>query len=283
MILWMQMQVIALKVRKILIGMEIIMRKFISCFLCILLVISLFSSFAFAENGNEICMIGHKGYSACFQENTTESFRKAGEAGFGGAETDIRMTKDGVLVTCHDDEIETADGRRMKLSRYTYKELTAQPLKNDFTDSELYLCTLAQYFDICKEFGMFCFVEIKGYLPIWKIIEAFKIAEEHYDLSMCEFQSFELLVLFVAHIAFPELRIMLTTNTYNLNAKIALLLGFDIDINHTGINEEVVRKFHNKGLKVSTFTVNDKEELERVVSLGVDFVESDCFFSVDAS
>ena len=259
------------------------MRKFISILLCMLLVVSLFSSFAFAENSGGICMIGHKGYSACYQENTTESFRMAGEAGFGGAETDVRMTKDGVLVVNHDAEIETSDGKKMKISRYTFDQLTAQPIKNEYTDTELYLCSLAEYFDICKEYGMFCFIEIKEYLPIWKIIEAFRLAESHYDLSMCEFQSFELIVLLVAHIAFPNLKIMLTTNNYNLNAKIALLLGFDIDINHTGISEEVVKKFHDKGLKVSTFTVNDKEELQRVVSLGVDFIESDCFYSADVA
>ena len=259
------------------------MRKLISSLLCILLVISLLSTFAFAGNSGEIGMIGHKGYSACYQENTSESFRMAGEAGFDGVETDVRMTKDGVLVVNHDAEIETFDGKKMKISRYTFEQLIAQPIKNDYSDTELYLCSLAEYFDICKEYGMLCFIEIKEYLPIWKIVEVFRTAEEHYDLSKCEFESFELLVLLVARIAFPKLDIMLTTNKYNLNARIALLIGFDLDINHSGIDQDVVDKFHKKGAKVCTFTVNDEEELKYVVSLGVDFVQTDCFFSANVA
>lgn len=222
-------------------------------------------------------MIGHKGYSAMYQENTSESFQKAAEAGFHGVETDVRMTKDGVFVLSHGEEVEFSDGTTMKVARHTFRELTAKPLRNDYTDSTLYLCTLEEYFEICKANGLFCFIELKDYFPIHKILEVFRLAKKTYDLQMCEFQSFELLVLLVAHIAFPDLRIMLTTNSYNFNARVALLLGFDLDMNAGGLTEDVVQKFHNKGRLVSCFTVNDREEALRCAACGVDFMESDCF------
>lgn len=260
------------------------MKRLFSLFLAAILVFSCCClSFALPEQPqkdetqHQVAMIGHKGYSAYYQENTIESFQKAAEAGFSGVETDVRMTKDGVFVLSHGEEIEMADGTMMKIARHTYRELTAQPLKNEYTDTTLYLCTLAEYFDLCKENDLFCFIELKGYFPIFKIVEVFKLAKEHYDLQKCEFQSFELLVLLVAHIAFPDLRIMLATNTYNFNAKVALFLGFDLDMNHESLTADVVQRFHDKDRLVSCFTVNDKEEALRCAACGVDFMETDLF------
>ena len=81
---------------------------------------------------NTPAMIGHKGYSEKYPENTALAIRKAAEAGFSGTEADIRLTKDGVFVLSHDTEIETADGQTLRISRHTFQELTAQPLKNEF-------------------------------------------------------------------------------------------------------------------------------------------------------
>ena len=224
-----------------------------------------------------VAMIGHKGYSLKYQENTALAFQKAAEVGFSGVETDVRLTKDGVFVLSHDEEIELADGTRMRVSRHTYKELTAQPLKNELDETAVYLCRFEEYLDICKENDMICFIEIKEYFPIHKIIELFRLAKQHYDLQKCEFQSFELLVLLVAHIAFPHLRIMLTTNSYNFNAKVALLLGFDLDMRHENVTADLVETFHKKGRLVSCFTVNDADEALRCAACGVDFIETDVF------
>ena len=259
------------------------MRKIVALLISVLVLLPLFGGVAFAGGENEVRMIGHKGYSEMYPGNTALSFRMAGEAGFDGVETDVRMTKDGILVTSHDSEIETADGKTMKISRCTFDELTAQPLLNEESDDEVYLCSLSEYFDICKEYGMECFVEIKEYLPIWKLFEMTKLAEEHYDIEKCEFETFELLVLLAAKLACPKINAMVTSNSFNFNVKLALLFGFDLDINYSGLSEEIVSKFHGRGAKVCTFTVNDENELKNAASMGVDYIQTDCFPSADAS
>jgi glycerophosphoryl diester phosphodiesterase len=45
--------------------------------------------------------IAHRGYMAKFPENTMASLRGAVEAGAEGLETDIHLTKDGVVVLSH--------------------------------------------------------------------------------------------------------------------------------------------------------------------------------------
>jgi glycerophosphoryl diester phosphodiesterase len=53
----------------------------------------------------------HRGASARAPENTLEAFRLAAEDGAGGLETDVHVTRDGHVVTIHDDTVDrTTDG-----------------------------------------------------------------------------------------------------------------------------------------------------------------------------
>lgn len=55
--------------------------------------------------------VGHRGASARFPENTLASFRAALEAGAGGLELDVRVTRDGHPVVMHDATVDrTTDG-----------------------------------------------------------------------------------------------------------------------------------------------------------------------------
>lgn len=50
-------------------------------------------------------VLAHRGGSYEFDENTLKAFRSSYEKGVRGFETDVRMTKDGVLVILHDDSL----------------------------------------------------------------------------------------------------------------------------------------------------------------------------------
>ncbi len=68
--------------------------------------------------------IAHRGFSGMYPENTMEAFKKAVEIGSDGIETDLHITKDGVIVICHDETIDrTTDGSGF-IKDYTYRELT---------------------------------------------------------------------------------------------------------------------------------------------------------------
>jgi glycerophosphoryl diester phosphodiesterase len=55
--------------------------------------------------------VGHRGASVRLPENTLESFRAAVEAGAGGLELDVRLTRDGHPVVMHDERVDrTTDG-----------------------------------------------------------------------------------------------------------------------------------------------------------------------------
>jgi glycerophosphoryl diester phosphodiesterase len=50
---------------------------------------------------------------------------------------------------------------------------------------------------------------------------------------------------------------------------------FNLDILATEITEADIKRFHLLGLKVAVFTVNDKEQAERLIKMGVDYITTD--------
>ncbi|QDT01938.1 putative glycerophosphoryl diester phosphodiesterase 1 [Rubripirellula lacrimiformis] len=61
----------------------------------------------FADESNPTPLIlAHRGGAYEFEENTMQGFQTCYERGIRGFETDIRMTKDGVLVLLHDDTLD---------------------------------------------------------------------------------------------------------------------------------------------------------------------------------
>ena len=65
----------------------------------------------------------HRGASARAPENTFSAFYLAVELGANGIETDIRRTKDGVLVLLHDQDLVRLAGLDKKVQAMSYAEL----------------------------------------------------------------------------------------------------------------------------------------------------------------
>lgn len=63
--------------------------------------------------------LAHRGLSKRYPENTMLAFTRALEAGFDGIETDVQMTRDGVLVLCHDEKINRTSTGKGYLKDYT--------------------------------------------------------------------------------------------------------------------------------------------------------------------
>ncbi|KAF2851672.1 tubulin nucleotide-binding domain-like protein [Plenodomus tracheiphilus IPT5] len=68
--------------------------------------------------------IAHRGYKAKFPENTMGAFRGAVDVGAEGLETDIHLTKDGVVVLSHDKDLKRCFGREEKIIDCDYEFLS---------------------------------------------------------------------------------------------------------------------------------------------------------------
>ncbi len=87
----------------------------------------------------------HRGASEYAPENTFSSFYMGIQMGANGIETDVRKTKDGVLVLFHDKNLERVIGCEGTINDYTYAELMQMKVKNDMTDTSDVIVTLEDF------------------------------------------------------------------------------------------------------------------------------------------
>lgn len=225
----------------------------------------------------EVNMIAHRGYSGIYPDNTEVAFLKAAEAGATGAETDVRVTSDGVYVLSHNETAEFKDGTELEVAAHTYKELTAKPLKSSTLTNEVYLCTYERYLEIMRDNDMVCFIELKGDFDDNQVKEIFDLAARVYKLEKCILQSFEFDNLLKARALFPDLPLMLTYGSTDDSYKKCFDYGISIDADYQVMTEEMVKEFHDRDLLVALYTANDPLSLAYCKSLGVDYIESDLF------
>ena len=104
----------------------------------------------------------HRGASAFAPENTMEAFKLAVEMNADGIETDVHMTKDGVLVLMHDEKIDrTTDGTGW-IKDYTYEELSKY--NANYKKEGYEFCHIPKLSELCqlaKDTGILLNIEVK--------------------------------------------------------------------------------------------------------------------------
>ena len=75
------------------------------------------------EKDHGFLVAAHRGDKNNSFENTMPAFKMAIEKGSDMIETDVRLTKDGVLVLCHDESLKRTGGVDILIKDLTYDEL----------------------------------------------------------------------------------------------------------------------------------------------------------------
>lgn len=109
----------------------------------------------------------HRGFSSEYPENTEIAFQAAADIPFfKGIETDIQMSKDGVLVCMHDIDLSRTTNGKGKVSDYSYKQLRELYITggngwNEIYHKKLRIPTFERFLEICAETGKTPYVELK--------------------------------------------------------------------------------------------------------------------------
>ena len=112
--------------------------------------------------------IAHRGLSSEAPENTLRAFELAGQAGFWGAETDIRKTSDGRFILLHDATFQRMCGVNMKPEDMTFDEIRQLKItagnnyalyKDDMLATTV--PSLEEYLQCCLKYNMVPVIEIK--------------------------------------------------------------------------------------------------------------------------
>ena len=256
---------------------------------------------------------GHRGSRGLMPENTIPAMIKALDLGATTLELDLAVTKDGEIILTHEpymnpvicltplgEEI-PANDRSHNIYQMTFAEVIqydcGTKFHPGFPQQVKFKATKPKLEDMIdvvekyvQDFGLpkpLYNIEIKSmpegdgiYHPNPKDFSEMVIALLSKKLGAERFniQSFDFRVLQYIHQNHPQIRLaMLVENASNPEEQIETL-GFQPEIYSPffpALTKEKVQKLHQKGLKVVPWTVNNTEQMEKLLEMGVDGIITD--------
>jgi glycerophosphoryl diester phosphodiesterase len=227
---------------------------------------------------NNTKMVAHRGVSGIELENTNVAFIAAGNRSYFGIETDVRKTADGQFILLHDDNTERVGIDCLFPEKSTFETLRALRLRDKNgvrSRTDIRICSLEEYIETCKRYEKHCVLELKGGYDAETLAEMIGRIRKIGWLENVTFISFSLENLIKVRALLPEQKIQWLTCEFNDNVFAAMKqYRLDLDIYINGLHEEDVKVMHNAGFEVNCWTVDKKEDAERLVSWGVDYITS---------
>ena len=227
------------------------------------------------KKGN-VQIVAHRGLSGLEKENTNAAFVAAGNRSYYGIETDVRKTADGKFVLNHDSHFKRVAGENLVIAESSLA-LVQSVVLNDVDGTknraDLRPGTLQNYISICKKYEKICVLELKDQVSREDLLEMIEIIKEYDYLDHVLFISFEYENMTLLREILPEqpAQFLDFTLTEELIQK-AAADHLDLDIRYQALTEDLIQKAHKAGLKVNCWTVNTKEDGERLSAWGVDFI-----------
>ncbi len=220
--------------------------------------------------------IAHRGLSGIEKENTNSAFVAAGNRSYFGIETDIHRTGDGNFILCHDNDLKRIAGLDIEVEKVTLAELRnviiydrdQSNMRNDLRLSEL-----ENYISICKKYEKHCILELKSNFTDEEILKIIEIIREYNYLESVTFISFVYENLLKVRKFLPEHSVQFLFTEFKdeiVNKVIADKI--DIDVYYKALDEKIIKTLHQNGIKINCWTVDDKQEAEKLINWGIDFI-----------
>lgn len=211
----------------------------------------------------------HRGASGYAPENTFAAFDRALEMPIDGIETDIRATKDGVLVLLHDAKVDRTTDGVGAVADLTLAEVQQLDAGIRFADAFAgqRIPTLDAFLDRYGQRTNF-WLEIKA--P--GVERALATAVRERDLfDRAQFTSFDFESLRRMRDVAPEAGIAFITKelTDDTLPRCASIGVSQISIHNSTITPAIIESVRAAGMDARTWGIADKETLRRVLALGV--------------
>ncbi len=242
------------------------------------------SELGFDISNGSCLLIAHRGLSSLKPENTLEAIKEAGKEGFKAVEIDVHETLDGVWVLMHDDNIDKMTNGRGKIKKYTYYELLNYKLDNGANIdeySDLQIPTLEQALDLCVQYGLKTYIDVKqgsfdGLERLAKIIEEKETETGQY----CAFLSCntEYLQKMKSSSQKAELWYVVDKLTKSNIEWCKENIGYNVifNANHRTNTDKKIIELKEAGIELGCWTVNKNDVLKRMKSVGVKEITTDC-------
>lgn len=233
----------------------------------------------------------HRGDSAHAPENTLEAYRLAAEAGAGGLELDVHMTRDGRIVVIHDDTLDRTTNGTGYVRDKTLAEIERLDAGYRFTGNGFYpyrgkglrVPTLDEVF---KEFpGLAVNVEIKEAQPgveeaVLRVIREAGAEERTLVASQRHAVIRRFRQISGGGVATSASGQEIRTFFALSNLRLEKLLrpayeALQVPVSYRGVavvTPRFVEAAHDRGVRVDAWTVDEPGEMRRLLDMGVDVV-----------
>jgi glycerophosphoryl diester phosphodiesterase len=227
---------------------------------------------------------GHRGLSGYAPENTLPSFNLAGKMGVWGMETDIQTTSDGEWVIMHDDTVDRTTNGTGLVSSMTltqFKALIVDTGNNIAKYPNLHPPSVREYLEVCKKWGVVPFMEIKTVQKDSDYDSIIALIKEMGVENACEIHSFSRTTLTEIRKRNKKIILMLAEDITDDSVSFLTGLGNAyISVYYPNLTASLVKKCHDSGIKVTSWTVDNYQVLEQQIAMGVDFITSNYYARV---
>jgi glycerophosphoryl diester phosphodiesterase len=220
-------------------------------------------------------IIGHRGAMGHVAENTIPSIKKAMELGVDGIEIDVFRCKTGELVVFHDEKLDrltNASGLIESLELDSIKKITVLDKYRIPTLEEVLILidgkvklnielkgqgTASPTNDIINQY-----INKGGWTNDKFIISSFKWDE------LEKFRSLNSLI---------PIAVLVNTRVNPIEALpfARKVKAIAINPNFKDLNQENIKEIQSNGFKVFPYTINELDDIERMIKLGVDAIITD--------
>jgi glycerophosphoryl diester phosphodiesterase len=249
----------------------------------------------FAQFEQRPLVMAHRGGRGLWPENTLFAFERAVEMGVDVLEMDIHTTADGALVVMHDDTVDRTTTGSGPIHSFTLDELkgldaayTWSPDDGQTFPNRGQGITVPTVEEVFAAFpGVPLNIEIKQREPsmvasFCQLIRDHDLADQvlvasFHEETMAEFRqecpevatsigTMETVSLFVLSRIFLE-------DTYGPPAEAAQVPEYRSGL-HV-LTRRFIDAAHNRNLEVHAWTINEEDDMQRMISLGVDGIITD--------
>ena len=222
----------------------------------------------------------HRGASGHAPENTLPAFEMAYLAEADGIELDVQLSKDGVPVVIHDEQIDRVSDGVGNVRDYTLEELRAFNMNQHFPAyGRVVIPTLSEVYDLVRGTEMVVNLELKNSAVFYEGLE-----EQVLELARRKGLEDRMIYSSFNHYSMRKIKRLLPT------ARVAFLYSDGIldaaeyarqngayaihpSLGNMGYPDlDMVRECHDRGVRIHVWTVNEEADIERMKALGVDAV-----------
>ena len=221
-----------------------------------------------AEIRKKPLCIAHRGAFVEAPENTLKSFKMAIEMGADMIELDVHLTKDRRVVVIHDDTIDRTSNGSGAVKDYTLEELK----KFDFGEGEK-IPTLEEVFELTKG-KVLVNVEIKEMNMAKEVVE---IIERYNMADKVLVSSFLHPVLLEVKRLNPTIKtgILFTCRPVSITNMARDARAEFVHPYYETLDKQLIDEAHKNGLEVNVWTVDDPDEMQKLIEWGVDGIITD--------